>query len=197
MTKAAGAAAVARRVGKTATVTAVVSHSSLEINWALCKKVFLPYDGMASQIHILDISKTKIEKVLNIMNKTVQNPVVGLVPTGPVDPSWRLEELIVSPQQISQIPTGQTTISSRFLDTVELTFDIWAEKASPSFELEIWFWADQLFPGNEQENFQRFERLMSVIQPIVELSSGKCIATPCEASDPLEDLRKGYAVELS
>ena len=91
---------------------------------------------------------------------------------------------------------GQSTIYAQIFDDADITFDIWPSESDGTVDLEVWFWADQFFPGDDRFNFSRFESLIRILKDIVGRRDVKCILTAYEASDPREDLKNGHAVEL-
>lgn len=171
-------------------------ENSDQINWARCKSLFLPFDGMTSQIHIVNIDQSNIKNILAVINKALPNSLIGYLSSKPISPSITLDSLIVSSEKIAQALQGQTTIDTHLFPDAHLTFDFWPSESKTNFDLEIWFWADQMFPDHEDENYRRFVHLMSIIKPIAQLADGRCIATPGEVSDPLVDLENGIAIAL-
>ena len=87
-------------------------------------------------------------------------------------------------------------MSPTLFETADVTFDIWVEEDSNTFDLEVWFWADQFFQSEDSVNLKRFNKLLSILKTIARERSNRCILTPCEASDPLEDLSNGLGLEI-
>ncbi len=91
---------------------------------------------------------------------------------------------------------GQSTITTKMFNVADVTFDIWPEERTTTFDLEVWFWAEQFFLGEDATDLKRFNQLLSILSNIVIDKPYKCVLIPNEASDPLEDLRKGYGIEI-
>ena len=164
--------------------------------WEKAKLFMLPYDGGASQVHLLSISKEDITHALNVIQKNVSDPKVGLLSGEPLDKSITLSEVILNKSLTAKFLHGQSTISTKLFDRADVAFDIWAEEDSGTFDLEVWFWADQFFLDQDTANLKRFNELLSMLKAIVREGSNMCILTPSEASDPIEDLSKGYAIAI-
>ncbi len=164
--------------------------------WQKTKKYMLPYDGGASQIHLLSIPKGNIQRILSIISSSVNKPVISLISNEPLSENISLIEEIMDKVFLEKFNYGQSTISASIFDIANITFELWAEDTKVTFDLEVWFWADQFFTENDSLNLNRFNELLKILKSIVNELECKCILTPCEASDPLEDLQKGYGVEI-
>ena len=156
----------------------------------------LPYDGGASQIHLLSLPKSDLEHVFLVISRFIIDPVVTLIANVPLETNIALSEIVCDKMQIKKFEIGQSTISARIFEAADITFDLWSEKDSETFDLEIWFWADKIFPGDDSENKMRFDYLLSILKNIVKNGAIRCVLTPSEASDPLKDLEKGYGIEI-
>lgn len=165
-------------------------------DWENAKKLMLPYDGGASQIHLLSLKKSDIEHVLRVISESIIDPVVTLIANVPLETNIALSEFVSEKMQVNQFEIGQSTISARIFETADIKFDLWSEEDSETFDLEIWFWADEFFPGDDTENKTRFDYLLSILKNIVKSGAIRCVLTPYEASDPLKDLEKGYGIEI-
>lgn len=164
--------------------------------WGKAKQFMLPYDGGASQVHLLSIRKEDISHALEVIQKNVSEPKVGLLSSEPLDKSLTLSEVLLNETLVAKFLRGQSTVSTKLFDRADVTFDIWAEEDSDTFDLEVWFWADQFFLSEDTTNLKRFNELLSMLKTIVREGSNKCILTPSEASDPMEDLSKGYGIAI-
>ena len=165
-------------------------------DWENAKKAMLLYDGGASQIHLLSLPKSDIAHVFWVISKSIINPVVTLIANVPLETNIALSEFVCDKVKISQFEIGQSTITAKIFESADITFDLWSEKDSETFDLEIWFWADEFFPGDDTENQTRFYYLLSILKNIIKNGAIRCVLTPCEASDPLKDLEKGYGIEI-
>ena len=165
-------------------------------NWELAKKLMLPFDGGASQIHILGLAKSQLDHALDSIKGGTSDSKITLLANKVLDSSIALEDLCSNNKLVTKIADGQSTIITSLFEYAVVTFDIWGEPNNDTFDLEVWFWADQLFTESEVENQKRFSVLLSLLKSIVTNGECNCILTPCEASDPLEDLEKGYGVLL-
>ncbi len=164
--------------------------------WKQAKQFMLPYDCGASQVHLLSIPKKYVAHALEVIDKNVLEPKVGLISSEPLEKSIILSEVIHNEELVTKFSQGQSTVSTLLFDTADVTFDFWAEENSDTFDLEVWFWADQFFLSEDVDNLKRFNELLLMLKTIARDGSNKCILTPGEASDPLEDLRKGYGIEI-
>jgi hypothetical protein len=167
-----------------------------QIIWEKAKKYILPYNGGASQIHILAIPKTNIKHICNVIRKSVNNPKLYLLSSEPLNEDIELDDAINASDIMKKMQYGQSAIKAKIFKSAEITFDIWFEKSKDTFDLEIWFWADQFFPGEEKLNYSRFNELLSILSVLSFQGAYRSILTPCEASDPMEDLKKGYGIEI-
>lgn len=165
-------------------------------DWNQAKKYMLPYEGGASQIHILKLPKASIRNILSVISKRLKEPAVSLISNQPLDTNIDLYKCIHDKALIEKFLLGQSTISAKIFDTADITFDVWVEKSLNTFDLEVWFWADQIFTGDDSLNLKRFNEIVSIIEEIAEEGTFKCILTPCEAGDPLKNLSAGLGCEI-
>ena len=160
------------------------------------KLLMLPFDSGATQVYLLSLSKDDLAHVLKVIAKKVYEPKVKVISSDPLDRSIELSEFFQNKAMIPELLKGQSTIATKMFNVADVTFDIWSEERTTSFNLEVWFWADQLFLGEDATDLKRFNELLSILSNIVMKKPYKCILTPNEASAPLEDLRKGYGIEI-
>jgi len=164
--------------------------------WETAKKLMLPFDGGASQIHMLGLSKSEFSHALNSIDSGTTESKVTLLANSVMEPCISLKDLNSNIDLFNKVVEGHSTISTALFETAIVTFDFWSEPKKEALALEIWFWADQLFSDNEVENKKRFSVLLDLLKTIAPNGECQCILTPNEASDPLEDLEKGNAVLL-
>ena len=108
-----------------------------------------------------------------------------------------MDRFIENKDRARRLLPGRTIISGKiFENRADITLDLWSEGQSDTFDLEVWFWTDQFFPGNDSANEDRFHRLLDLLKQITGQNVCRTILTTCEAGDPVEDLEKGLAMEL-
>jgi len=167
-----------------------------QLDWMKAKLLMLPFDGGATQVYLLSLSKDDLAHVLKVIAKKVSEPRVKVISSDLLDRSIGLSEILQNKAMIPEMAKGQSTIATKMFNVADVTFDIWSEERTKTFDLEVWFWADQFFLGEDATDLKRFNELLSILSNIVMKKPYKCILTPNEASDPLEDLRKGYGIEI-
>ena len=164
--------------------------------WDAAKGFLLPYDGACSQVYVLGLLKSDIEAILQVISTKVREPVISMLADEPLNSNITLYDAIGNNTVVSQFCTGQSHISAMTFDNAQIAFDFRSEERANTFELEVWFWADQFFPGNDESFQYRFADLCSILADIIRDGNNRCILTPSEASDPLVDLANGTAIEL-
>lgn len=133
-------------------------------DWENARKLMLPYDGGASQIYLLSLPKSDMEHVFLVISRSIVDPIVTQIANVTLEKNLALSEVVCDKMQINKFETGQSTISARIFETANVTFDLWSEKDSETFDLEICFWADEIFPGDDSENKIRFDYLLSILK---------------------------------
>lgn len=165
--------------------------------WSKAKKYLLPYDGGASQIHMLGLENKRVANILDVSARYLADPGITMVAGTSQEPAAELEHFIENKDRVRDILPGRSIISGKiFENRADITLDMWSEGQGETFDLEVWFWADQFFPGNDSANKDRFHRLLDLLKQIAGQAAYKTILTTCEAGDPVEDLEKGLAIEL-
>ncbi len=96
--------------------------------WENAKKYILPYDGGASQIHILSIPKVEIIHFFQVIAKNVHNAEVTLLSSELLEKNILFTDLTNFHDLSKKIQIGQTTIRAEIFNGSEITFDFWAEK---------------------------------------------------------------------
>ena len=163
-------------------------------DWNNAKARMLPFEGLASQIHILDVPKLKLNHVLRTIACETSDAKVSVLAGEILDKSIELSIFCKELDQCSRVADNQTTINSRMFNESNVTFDFWGNMEDDLFELEVWFWADQLFTENDEKNYNVFCSLASFLKRLTVTGDYQCILTPNEASDPLKDLESGIGV---
>ncbi len=164
--------------------------------WKKAKDLMLPFDGGATQIHVLGISKSNVMEALDVIERSTENPRCSLLASKVLDCSIALRDLYSDVGSRAKVTEGQSTITATIFESADVTFDFWGEVGEETYDLEVWFWADQVFTEDEKENYNRFSSLLSVLKNTTADGDCQCILTPSEASDPLEDVEKGYGLLL-
>jgi hypothetical protein len=167
-----------------------------QLTWNAAKPFLLPYEGGCSQIVILGLLKSDIQTILRVISNKVQNLAIAILAGEPLEPNIPLPDAYGNKALMSQVATRQLNISAMMFDNADITFDFQFEKHADTFDLEVWFWADQFFPGNDESYQYRFTELCTILAAILKENNNQVILTPSEASDPLLDLAKGIAIEL-
>lgn len=164
--------------------------------WEKAKSYMLPYEGTATQIYGIDIPAGRLRDVLAVIAASVTKPAITVLDYRPLEELVALDSALQDAALPGEIMQGQATIHAQIFGEADITFDLWPAESKEMFDLEVWFWADQFFPGNDRFNCGRFETLLIILKNIVGDGDFKCILTPYEASDPREDLQNGLAMEL-
>ncbi len=164
--------------------------------WKKVKKFLLPYEGMASQIYLLAIPQHEIGPILQIVEQEVTGAVISKVSAEPLQAQMPLADVLHNNDFSDRFFAEPWKISAKILKTADIVFDFWPDKQNKAFDLEAWFWADQLFSGDDSHDSAQFSKLLAMLKTITGHGKYRCILTPLEASDPLDDLQKGQAVEI-
>ena len=113
--------------------------------WKKVKKFLLPYEGTASQIYLLSIPLKEIAHTLQILGQKLQDPVLSK----PSGDSPQVEMSLYDAQQnnlfIDRFFDEPWKVSATIFGSADITFDCWLDEQEKIFDLEAWFWADQLF----------------------------------------------------
>ena len=84
--------------------------------WKIAKQYMLPYEGGATQIHLLSIPKERIEFALEVIETNVSNAKVRVVSSEPLEDSINLSKIIKEKIKIIDFIQGQSTITAEIFE---------------------------------------------------------------------------------
>lgn len=156
--------------------------------------MLLPYDGTARQLYVLDNKSRHLKKVLDLIAsqlKIVQVVALdgdGLL--GSEDPV-ELDDSIKRKMAASVDSDTMHGICGLLLPKAPIYADFFIDGSNHSFDVELWFHADLLFPDGREDSAHQetFDKIVSLANAIRDDdTSQRCVLTPYEASDPREQL---------
>jgi len=162
--------------------------------WRGAKSILLPYEGSASQLYVLDMPGNTLEATIDEFAKFVSDPTVVTLDsyTGAPQPmNVELRAKLLS--SLDKSTTHQ--ISGTHNDGISVSLYTWLDSSAGSFDAEIVFWADQLFPDPDDDPacLQVFGQFIDLAESIRENSSqSQCVISATEAGDPRNERNKPW-----
>ena len=162
--------------------------------WPSAKEMLLPYDGTARQLYVLDNKSRHLKKVLDLIAgqlKIVQVVALdgdGLL--GSEDPV-KLDDTVKRKIAASVDSDTMHGICGLLLPKAPLYADFFIDGSNQSFDVELWFHADLLFPNDLDESAHRdiFDKIVNLANAIRDDdTSQRCVLTPYESGDPRKQL---------
>jgi len=162
--------------------------------WPSAKDMLLPYDGTARQLYVLDNKSRHLKKVLDLIASQLKIVhVVALDGDGLLGSEDPVELDDAIRRQIAASTDTDTMhgICGLLLPKAPLYADFFIDGSNQSFDVELWFHADLLFPNDmeetdHQETFDKIVNLANAIRD--DDASQRCVLTPHEAGDPREQM---------
>jgi hypothetical protein len=162
--------------------------------WPSAKEMLLPYDGTARQLYVLDNESRHLKKVLDLIAsqlKIVQVVALdgdGLL--GSEDPV-ELDDAVKRKIAASTNTDTMHGICGLLLPKAPLYADFFIDGSNKSFDVELWFHADLLFPNDLEETVHQetFDKIVSLANAIRDDDTAqRCVLTPYEAGDPRKQM---------
>lgn len=157
--------------------------------WPDCMPILLPYDGMASQLYILDLPHNVIEQVIDRFCEATRNCVVTTLDSMSLG---RADAPVLDEATKAKIGSAASICTIQGNADHARTLQLWIhpDLKRDTFDAELVFWSDQFFPDNLDETgkVSAFELLVNVIERFRELPPVcECVLSVSEARDPRAD----------
>ena len=141
------------RTGKSAAQIGVIPKKMKTEFWKKARDLMLPYDGGATQIHVLSLPAESIIDVVDVILSSVTNPKVSLASNGVPDGVLPLKDVRRDDLVSEILLPGQSTITSKIFGDADLTFDFsHAAKTHPTIFLHS---TNQAFDEYLELNYQQ------------------------------------------
>jgi hypothetical protein len=162
--------------------------------WRHAKPILLPYEGMASQIYVLDIPSRELGAVIDVFASSVSEPAVITLDDQTDDPRPLTAELR---QALLSHTRDSTSHQLRGLRAgcQSLSMFLWLDAHAVTFDAELVFWSDQLFPQPDDDLACRhtFEEYLDLADALRALSpSSECVLSARETGDPRDDREEAW-----
>ena len=162
--------------------------------WRHAKPILLPYEGMASQLYVLDLPIGQLGAIVDIFQESVSDPVVVTLD------DYTDEARPLTPEMRSALLTPTKGNTSHQLQGLRagrenLSMFLRLDSKSQMFDAELVFWADQLFPdpNNDSECLTTLEQYLEIAASIRSVSPGsECVISGSETGDPRDDRDKPW-----
>jgi hypothetical protein len=160
--------------------------------WEAVRRLLLPYEGLASQLYVLDLPASALGDCLEIFCDVVDNPTVHCLDgySFPEDerPEWssdRKREVLSTTGKDSLNVIGGELSGLR-----QVMLWIWDVRKRGTFDAELVFWADQFFPdpSSNKACHSAFAEIATIAERIRAIHPGsECAMSASESGDPRDD----------
>jgi hypothetical protein len=162
--------------------------------WSKARPILLRYEGSASQLYVLDIPVSECGAVVDLFTAFVERPeLVGL------NNYWDEPRPLTADlrSQLLSHTEKSTTHQLRGVHAARenLSLFLWLDSDSRTFDAELVFWSDQLFPQPDEE-----PACLKAFRPYIDLSEAiralsprsQCVLSASETGDPRDDRGKPW-----
>jgi len=169
----------------------------LKLLWPSVKPILLPYDGMASQLYVLDVPRAELERVLDHFCRNACSAVIVTLNGFTFEPAEQVPCDIVSRAELlrTRNQSSQSIVRGKFIGGRTIQFWIWPDKSGHLFDAEFVFWADEFFPSDQHdsEHVSSFQLVYSLAEMTRENHPEcECVLSASEAGDPREHRDAGW-----
>ena len=164
--------------------------------WPEAKGLMLPYEGMASQIYVLDLPIDSLDRALDILSNSITHPRVGTLDNEDRDHIPFTSEVREELLRRSVTSTCHVLIGDWAPGTV-LNLWLWIDAPNAAFDAEFVFWADLLFPEPEDETacIEAFSELVGLTESFRDINSqSECVLSASETGNPRDDRHKPWTL---
>jgi len=162
--------------------------------WRHAKPLLLPYEGMASQLYVLDIPIAELGTVIDIFANSVSDSAVIALDNYADSPRPRTPDL----RALLLSHAGKSTwhqLRGLRAGRENLSMFLWLDSDSQAFDAELVFWSDQLFPKPDDDSacLETFREYLALAESIRSYSpSSECVLSASESGDPRADRDKSW-----
>jgi hypothetical protein len=162
--------------------------------WSKAKPILLPYEGSASQLYVLDVPVSECGAVVDLFASFVERPELLTL-----DNYWD-EPRPLTAEMRSQLLSHTDKSTTHQLRGVHagrenVSLFLWLDSNSRTFDAELVFWSDQLFPQPDQDGacIQTLQPYIHLAERIREHSpASECVLSASETGDPRDDRNKPW-----
>lgn len=164
--------------------------------WPKAKGLLLPYEGMASQLYVLDLPLKSLEVVLGKLSDVISDPQVNTVngETGDAIPlTGDARNMLLG---LSNTTTYHV-IKGEWAPSGQLSVWLWIDADDTTVDVEFVFWGDLLFPfpDNDAACIETFCECVALAEMIRDLNPvSECVLSASETGDPREDRDKSWTL---
>ncbi len=159
--------------------------------WPEAKLLLLPYEGAASQLYILDVPLSECGAVIDLFAGFVEEPEVVAL-----DSHWDKPRSLNAELRTALLSRSDESTTPHLRGVHEgasVALYLWLHAKLQTFDVELVFWSDQLFPQPDDESacLQTFAQYVDLAERIRSLSAmSHCVLSASETGDPRDDRGK-------
>ena len=164
--------------------------------WTKAKDLLLPYDGMASQIYVFGLPLSELGNAIDDFCSAVSNPVVIAL-----DREWdegvavtsEMREVLIA----SSVNATHHVLKGDWPPCEFLNFWLWTDPSRETFDVELVFWADLLFPTPDDQHacIASFSECVALAETLRRNHrTAECVLSSSELGDPREDRDKPWTL---
>jgi hypothetical protein len=168
---------------------AMESLENLRSLWPKAKPIVLPFDGMASQAHVLDVPRTQLERVIDqFCRRATEASITTLNGYALEEP--RDCDVVTRAEVLGHSTQSLTNIRGKFWPDRTIQLFVCPDESGTRFDVEFVFWADEFFPADQDDeaHMASFGLVYSLAEMVREHHQHcECALTASEAGDPRDE----------
>ncbi len=167
--------------------------------WFQVKPLLIPYDGMASQLYVLDLPLASAEGCLNKFFNAVINPHLSSTS----DPKSGFQDAQLTPTEQKNIVLSSLRdeiihiVHGEIFGKRQVNFYLWVDQQRKTFDAELVFWADQFFPkpNDDVACQEAFGEILEIAEKMRLGHNGcECVLSVFEVGNPRNDRQENWTV---
>ncbi len=164
--------------------------------WPSVKPILLPYEGAASQVYVLDVPQSELERVIDVYCRRAKHASITMLDGYGFKEDEARECDITNRVDILKA-SGQSIISATFTKERYIQFWIWPNKRTGTFDAEFVFFGNDFFKENVSDKglMKSFNLIYSLAEMVRENSQkSECVLSGSEVGDPREERHESWTV---
>lgn len=177
----------------------VQMENSVEKLWEKIEPLLLPYEGSASQLYVLDLPISELERTIDTFRQSAHHAVISAL-DGYTYPDGK-RPLCNDISKVDVIRATSKNQHSVLAGTLwkdrSLNYWIWPAFERLTFDAELVFWADEFFNSamDRSERIVSFRTVHALAEKFRENSpDSECVLSSHETGDPRDGRGQDYTV---
>jgi hypothetical protein len=169
--------------------------TDLKSLWLKARRILKPYDGAASQVHVLDVPASELERVIDEFCNRATETVITALNGEALDAPRQLDA--VSRSEMLRFPIDLTILRGTFQGDRRVFLYVYTSEAGAPIDVEYVFWADEFFPPAQDDNTHM--NAFGLVYSLAEMTreghpNCECALSASETGDPRNERRAPWVL---